>query len=117
MKVSAWHSSHDYMVAVHTTHRDGIAPIELGKTHKKLPVSVIILNAEKDEVLDRAFDYFNWTQNEDMYAGKRINKFCAANGTHASMSVGDLVQINTEFWFCAPQGWTALPDNTLNLPK
>lgn len=46
-----------------------------------------------DAILSDAFNHFNWIQNEGMYAGELVNDICRFEGTHASMSVDDIIKV------------------------
>ncbi len=109
MKVSAWHSSHEFMSTIHL--EASVPKITLGKTHGLLPVTCLVLGTDIHLALQKGFNFFNWVQ-DDFTAPQSVNDFAKEFGSHASMSVGDVVEINGRFWYCEPMGWTALPDLT-----
>lgn len=54
------------------------------------------------QLAEDAFFYFNWQSTEHAgYAGPEVNAICKYSGTHASMSVGDVVKIQ---WQDPPSG-------------
>ena len=109
MKVSAWHSNYDYMREAFTS-KDEIPKVELGVTHGLLPVSFEIDEEDVKYAQNRAFEFFNWV-HEDFIAPDAVNQFAREFSSHASMSVGDLVQVGDTFWYCASIGWEQLSLN------
>lgn len=60
-----------------------------------------------------AFDYFNWTHCPGMQAPAIANDLAKFYDTHASMCVGDVIQITSkcpggyahQYFVCMPEGW------------
>jgi len=71
------------------------------------------LHTEPEEVLQQAFHFFNWV-SQDYVAPEKVNEFARKYGSHASQSVGDMVEIVGEgYWMVMPFGWEKLKDEDL----
>lgn len=106
MKISAWHSTDLYPSAF----KLGVTPnvldaITLGTTHILIPVTYTTETDDHSTALEEAFSFFNWV-HVDFYAPQEVNDVCRDHNSHASMSVGDVVELDDgTFWYCAPIGW------------
>ena len=62
------------------------------------------------KVLERIFSLYNTdtgeTKNPLLYP--KEHEFVIKNKTHTSMSIGDVVQINEQFYVCEDEGWREL---------
>jgi hypothetical protein len=98
MEIKAWHSTHEHFGLV---GYDSNYPIILNKTHKLIPAILYRDDSysSKLELCEAAFNFFNWVHS-NFTAPSEVNSFCRDNETHASMSVGDIVQINDTYWLC-----------------
>lgn len=78
--------------------------------------SIYVNSAEQDRnIKEEFFKYFNWQHEEKGlfgYAGDDVNACVRANQCHASMSVGDVLQITSpagvEYYYCGSFDWTKL---------
>ena len=123
MKVYSWHCTHDYFAEtsrmIPTTGKDDrLTPIRLNHTHYRVPVSMEFtperLFTDPEHVLAKAFDYFNWVQWE-FDAPDEVNACAHQYETHASQSVGDIVEIEGEgYWMVKGSGWKKLSDADLH---
>lgn len=112
---TAWHAKGTLPFIVSVTHRQQIPLLE---TH--IPISQKIFSYEKGammDVLEGAFTYFNWVTNgRDGAAPDEVNFLAMLHNSHASMSVGDVVQVtafagsdvyrpHNWYFICTNFGW------------
>jgi hypothetical protein len=117
VKAWSWHYTHDHSRKFSFLLSNRIPWFVFNKTHKCLPLSCVVPGEALDDnqiALAAAFDFFNWAHLPDMYAGPKVNNFCAAHQTHASQSVGDIVELEgIGFWMVLGVGWKKLNFNPL----
>ena len=100
MRINAWY-------AVGNAQLKKNARIILGVTHHRLPVNLDTKGDSNnvEEHLEQAFATFNWV-HRDFIAPTWINKFARLIDSHASMSVGDVLEVeNGSYWMCDSFGW------------
>lgn len=118
VKVWSWHYCHDLCRTSFSFAVERALPMRRNHSHYRLPVCMEFepdaLITDPEKVLGLAFDFFNWVSNEDMIAPTEVNVNVNQYGTHASQSVGDVVEIEGEgggWWLVAGHGlWLAETD-------
>ncbi len=109
IKVWSWHCIPDYFTKANFAEKGVIPPFNFNTTHFRLPVPLEVpANIESKDALGWAFDFFNWT-HVDFLAPDEVNDSAREHNTHASQSVGDIVEIEGKgFWLVRGVGWEKL---------
>ena len=107
------------MVKVWSWHYKGFDKdvlIHRNRTHFRLPVCMEFeadsLVTDPEVVLGEAFDFFNWV-GVDFCAPVEVNENARQYNTHASQSVGDVVEIEGKgggWWMVKGLGWQKLTE-------
>jgi len=104
----------DWDVKVNYKHQyPTLADIE--NDYKQLPVSpeywaILELNDDKDFVLDKIFSLFNHYSTNPMSREEAQQWIRNNNVSHTSMSIGDVVALDDEYYVCDTEGWTKITE-------
>jgi len=91
--------------------------ITLTNSHIHLPVGLATYQQDPYALLEEGFNFFNWMLKDmDGIAPDEVNQVCRKHKSHASMSVGDVLQVGKQFYFCCTAGWDLIPHKKLFAP-
>jgi hypothetical protein len=98
-KVYYWkhEKSMDYMIEGKTPTKT-----EFEKDYAKLPVET------KEKDLDKIWEDYNVGKSHHKLGTKEMQNWIRKNTGHTSMSVGDVVQINGDYYIARDVGWEKL---------
>jgi len=85
-------------------YKDPPPPVTLGVTHFRVPVTFTQGDQPLEDFLSECFHFFNWV-DRNFEAPIDVNEFAGRSRTHASMSVGDVVEVRGVYYICRPFGW------------
>jgi hypothetical protein len=106
MSINIYYYTTDFMMKkIIYIIKNDFSCIDLNKlenTHK------LVWSGEKDNKFDlnSYFELFNSEKNPLSSIEKQ--KYIRDNKLHTSMSVGDIININNEYWICCGIGWKKL---------
>ncbi len=109
LKVRAWHGNHNYFREASFAGDGVVPPLGLHRTHFPLPILMEAPpNMDNTDVLAWAFDFFNWL-HLDFHAPDAVNEVAREHDSHASQSVGDIIEIEgVGWWMVKSVGWQKL---------